>query len=286
MRGTAYDNPTDWLEFDDPSDEDQAWRVHVNFLMSNWRCLFGDGCPGHFGVQEAHTRPDVGCCSHGVWVEGDVEQVKERFARLTPEDMSPEGWAYIRKHGWLNVYKGDLDNPDPETFSAKTKVRDGGCVFALRANEGDGRIGCAFHHMGLRTGQPDHIDTMPDACWQAPIGSQSIDSDNGVRISTIEPWDADYWGGADEDGTHDSWMAWWCVDTPDAYSGGERLYVTYEKELRKMMGDGAYVEMARLLKEREHNYVSPMAGAVRNEGRPMLPLIVGNRTPKNIPRGA
>lgn len=293
MKGTTEGMTVDWLEFDDPVQEGefrQVWRVHLNFMLSNWTCLFGQGCPGNFGKQDAHTNPDLGCCTEGVYITSkeNFNQIQKQVHRLTEDDIGKKGLDHIRNKGWINVFDSDKnpDSPhDEDGMNSKTKVREGGCVFANRTGENGEKIGCAFLHQASREqGKPiseiDHTEVMPEPCWQLPIGLKyTEDPEKEVDHTWLVPWDADYWGGAEEDGTHDSWLSWWCVDTPDAYVHEKALYRNYERELRKMMGDAAYEKMCDLIAERTKNFVSPMPGAVRNEGRPLIPVFVGNRTP-------
>jgi hypothetical protein len=323
VKGTTSDHGslTQWLEFTAPNDPDEMWRVPVAFMLSSWECLFGRGCPGHFGVQDANTQPDVGCCSHGVFIGSRSERdfVQARVDELTDADwdadlrkrFAGDKWLRTirdRPHGlhrgendtWVCSCKEEFDDQKDAIehlssagFDSKTRVYNGSCVFNNKTGGSTGKIGCAFHHLGQRTGRPHHDETMPDACWQLPIGLRH----DGDGVNVLRPWDADYWGGADDDDKHDSWMAWWCVDTPDAYVGTKPLYKTMERELRKMMGDGSYDRMVELLAPYLHNIPGPptsgsfgsplvqkMPGAVTNEGRPMLPLLIGHRTPKRSPR--
>ena len=34
----------EWVSFDDPEEEGRRWQIDVTFLLSHWRCIFGDGC--------------------------------------------------------------------------------------------------------------------------------------------------------------------------------------------------------------------------------------------------
>lgn len=292
MKGTTGHATTDWLEFIDPDPERKtAWVVHLPFLLSKWSCLYGQGCPGLFGTQEKHIYPDLGCCGKGVHMNSKAEMSKlqSEVELLTEEDIGPKGLAYIRKHGWnVQLPPRPGDNTEDEDYTHfRTRVRDGGCVFAKRADDGDEKTGCAFVHLAARLRLGIHMDVMPDACWQLPIGHDlAYDEERDLTVRNIMPWDADYWGGKDDDGTHDSWMSWWCIDAPDAYQDPDTLpiYLKMELELRNIMSDAAYERMVELIEQRMGNYVEPMPGAVRNEGRPMLPLLVGNRTPKRQPR--
>ena len=277
MKGTVeYMPTTQWLDVKDPDNEDQVWRFHVPFLVSSWQCLYGNGCPGMFGTDQ---KPDeFGCCSHGAYLNSrtDVAKVQGYVDQLTEDDLGPKALAYIRKHGWLRELAplSKVDPDDPDSCNVKTKVNEGGCVLHNRQKDG-GKIGCALHHLAKRQGLT-HVDTMPQVCWQLPLAMKHDVDDRGITVSTIYPWDADQWEGADEDGTHDSWLSWWCVDTPDAYANGSRLYRTMEDELIALVGDKVYDTLNDYL--RTYNLpASTMPGVLRNEGRPMLPLIVNGK---------
>lgn len=304
MRGTAFNQPTDWLEFDaqgEPQDEGyEGWRIHVQFIMSSWECLYGRGCPGHFGVGESSTKPDIGCCSHGAWITDstDYNNVRANIAKLTPEDWDEANRKALGDQDPIIIFKkqdelveqhksGD-DEEDvvlvEEDYSMKTRVWEGGCVFANRNGGSTGKPGCAFLHMAMRTSaegeKVSHTETMPNVCWMLPLRNKEVDD-----VQTIQPWDAQEWGGEDDDDTHDSWMSWWCTDTPDAYLVGRNpLYVTMKEELIRVMGQKNYDYMVKLLKEREKEYgwavnKPAMPVLVEQGERPSLSFYVGNRKP-------
>jgi hypothetical protein len=241
-------------------------------------------------VQDDKTYPDIGCCTKGAWFEDeqDVKDVHEQFMKLTDEDWDVEQraksdvFANKGKHPFAVVHKTDQDG----TITAgKTRVVDGGCIFANRADGSvgaTGKIGCAFHHMAQRLGG-DHVDVMPNVCWQLPIRVDAeSDEDNELYVTTIHPWDVDKWGGKDPDGTHDSWMGWWCIDTPDAYIGSQPLYKSMEHELRTLIGDGPYEVFVSVLEKclADGTVARPkMSGVTANGGRKLLPLFVANREP-------
>ena len=55
--------PVEWLTFPAPDDPDRQYRVNVSFMLSNYECIFGQGCPGSLNK---HPSPDFGCCERGV----------------------------------------------------------------------------------------------------------------------------------------------------------------------------------------------------------------------------
>jgi len=281
MQKTEYKNGEDWVKFSVPDEdgEPEQWMVQSNFLLSNWTCIYGQGCPGLTPANENRYFDDIGCCKLGFWFTDieDYEKVEKQIKNLSKEDWDDELRQYVDKNGWANIYSIDRDNDE---INGKSKVTDFGCVFANR-NTGSvgstGKTGCAFHHLAARTGQ-DHVDVMPQVCWQLPI-KYEFDDDNDRHV--IQPWTVDQWGGEDEEGSHDHIMCWWCTETPDAYVGSKPVLAAMEHELREIMGDTAYDEMVRVLNARPKP--APMPGSVTNDGRPMIPLLIGNREPYKAP---
>lgn len=280
---TSSMTSVDWLELRDPNDENQTWRLHVPFLLSNWECLFGRGCPGttettpQGGAVSAGT--DVGCCNHGAFLEDkeDTERLAKHVAMLTEDDLHKKALDYVKREGYLVTF-----NEEEDEYNVKTKVRNGACVFANRyqdVREGDdpNRIGCAFIHLAARlnnmstTKSVDHTSTMPKVCWQLPFKTDHEYPDfTDEVITTIYPWDAAQWN---EEGNAD-YFEWWCVNSADAYSHKEPLFVSAKAELTALMGKEAYeLAAVELTKRRKANYVEPMP-AVGPNGRKMLPLSV------------
>lgn len=269
MKGTAHTGPADYMEF---VHDGKNYRANLSWLLSNWKCIFGEGCPGHFGEKDKTYAPDIACCSLGFWVDDqkDIDKVESYIGQLTDEDWDSELRKVVEEKGdWKIVYKDD-----DKDKSIKSRVHDGGCVFANRSNGSAGKPGCAFHHLADRIGK-HFTEVKPTVCWTVPLHTYNDEDD----VIVIDAWDADEWGGANSDGTHDKWMKWWCVDTPDAYVGTEPVYRYLEPELRLTIGDGPFDTMVAEIEKRKGNYVAPMPGAVLNDGRPLLPLLIGERTP-------
>lgn len=227
MRGAV--GPIEWLTFPAPDDDALQFRVNVSFLLSNYRCIYGEGCPG---ILDGRTEPDVGCCAHGVEFtdDEDFRHVAARVAELTVDDA--DELARIRIEGWYDKNKG-------RPF--RTKLVGGACIFANRFGGPAGKPGCAFHHLALRTGVHP-ADTKPEICWTVPLNfSDEEPVEPGGRATRIvSAFSADAWDGH---------IGWWCVDTPDAYTAASRVYVTFEHELRKSMGDAGYERMVELLRD-------------------------------------
>jgi hypothetical protein len=225
----AASGPVEWLTFPAPDDDERQFRVNVSFLLSNYRCIFGCGCPG---VLEGPPRTDLGCCAHGVeFTDGeDYRNVAAAVAELTAEDMDQV--AMLEREGWLVRKQG-------RPF--RTNLVGDACVFANRDGGPAGKPGCAFHHLALRTGRHP-ADTKPEICWSVPLNfSDEEPVEPGGRETTIvSAFTAAAWDGH---------VGWWCIDTPEAYTAAAPVYRTFEHELRKGMGDAGYERMVELLGE-------------------------------------
>jgi hypothetical protein len=222
----AADGPIEWLTFPAPDDDERQFRVNVSFLLSNYRCIFGCGCPG---ILEGAPPSDLGCCAHGVEFtdDDDFHHVARAVAQLTEEDA--DNLALIRRE-WFISKRG-------RPF--RTDLVGEACIFANRVGGPTGKPGCAFHHLALRTGLHPS-DTKPEICWSVPLNfSDEEPVEPGGRETTIvSAFTAQAWDGH---------IGWWCIDTPEAYTATEPVYRTFEHELRKGMGDAGYERMVELL---------------------------------------
>ena len=70
--------------------------------------------------------------------------------------------------------------------------------------------------------------------------------------SVLTEFSRDGWGEGGEE------FAWWCTEAPEAFTGGEPIYKTMEAELRLMLGDGIYEELAKYLDARYSAPTSPV----------------------------
>jgi hypothetical protein len=260
--------PVEWLTFPAPDDPDRQYRVNVSFMLSNYECIFGQGCPGSLNK---HPSPDYGCCERGVTFidEDDFAHVEDMVGQLTADDC--DNIDHVRNRGWF------LASRSGKPY--KTRKIAGLCIFGNRTGGAAGKSGCAFHHLAARQGK-HHTETKPFICWSVPLNfSQEEPEEPGGRDTTIvSAFTADAWGGTDDDEEADGrgHLGWWCIDTPDAYRGARPVYRSMEHELRKGMGDAAYEEMAQLLSGIERPRF-PMPGQRMNRGLPMIGQIVEQR---------
>lgn len=223
----ALDFPRAWVEFADPADPDHVLRCDLTWLTSRWTCIFGRGC---LGIDA--SRPDDGCCTLGAhFADRADERRVRRFARL----LTDEDWQLRREGRRRGVVEPDDDG------SSKTRVVDGACVFLNRPGFAGG-AGCALHSFALRTGRPP-LEAKPDVCWQLPIrrAYRDVERPDGTTYleTTIGEYDRRGWGP----GGHD--LHWYCSGSTEAHVGAEPVLRSCELELRALVGDAAYDELAR-----------------------------------------
>lgn len=271
----------DWFDF---GFEDVHYTVNLSFMVSNYTCVYGRGmCSLRQGVHDTEYRTDIGgCCFQGVDLEPEeVEQMEERISRLTPDIVNPKTYERIQSTGGGLKWNTTKDG---ERVNVHTRVFDGGCIFANRANEGDKR-GCSFHHLAEAEGT-EHVDTMPFVCWAYPISVSKFDAHEHPyqeeKHYVISNMVYEAWGFEEEKGESDEFVQAICTEIPDMYIGDRMVYRSYEREIRARIGDGAYERMAEEIEKRIVGIaqIAPTRGEVRNDGRPLLPLIVGNRRDK------
>ena len=299
----------DWFEItvpsDDPDEQGELLRLRfdVSFLLSTWKCIFGQGCPG---VLISGAMEDRGCCQIGVHMEAtddDYKRVRKYVNMLTEEDLDADLLKIVRSGKGNNGWRyQDKDGEDGEStlpgYYWHTKVVDGACVLANRAGGSTGKLGCSLHVLANRLGL-HHSDTKPNICWQIPMSVDTdYDEDTDQSTMTVTGTPASVWGS-----THPHNMSspgWWCTETPDAYVIGNQsslpalpesvdekveletagmVFRTNEIELRKLMGDQPYEMMAQVLREihLSGGRRTAMPGETINEGRPLLPLMVKKR---------
>jgi hypothetical protein len=219
----------DWVSFPDPR-EDRTWVVDVTFLLSRWRCIFGDGCQGVL----TGPAPELmqGCCSYGAHFidDEDVERVVAAAATLTPED-------------WQFHQGDDLDVvEDGEDGATVTRQVDGACIFLNRPGF-QGGAGCALHAAALRRRERP-MDLKPTVCWQLPLRREDEVDATGHVTSVVRQWDRRHWG---EGGFE---FDWWCTEAPEAFTGQQAVYESMADELREMVGTRTYRMLVAELERR------------------------------------
>jgi hypothetical protein len=119
-------------------------------------------------------------------------------------------------------------------------VFKGACIFLNRPGFAGG-AGCALHGWALRNGRHP-LETKPDVCWQLPVrrSFRDVERPDGSTYSevTIAEYDRRGWGS----GGHD--LDWYCTGRTEAHVAADPVYVSYEPELRELMGAEAYTVLA------------------------------------------
>ena len=225
----------EWVSVRDPADERRRYTFDVSFLLSSYTCIYGQGCEGvHPGAQD----PAIGCCTHGAYLtEDDDAAALEALVTDRLDATSMQFHAVAVADGVCTT------DEDGEPL---TRVVDGGCIFANRSGSGGG-IGCALHHLAAAD-DLHHATYKPTVCWQVPLHrtiEEVTANDGGVlEVHTIAAYERGHWG---EGGAE---FGWWCLDDEVAFVGRDPVYRSMEVELRLMVGDAVYAELADHLDSR------------------------------------
>jgi hypothetical protein len=225
----------EWVSIDDPDRSHLRYTFDVSFLVSNYTCIYGAGCQGiHPGEQD----PVLGCCAHGAYLNEDDDG--DELVRLVEEELDADTMQYHRKAR----RKGALAEDDEG--EVHTRVVDGACIFLNRAGFPGGE-GCALHHLAERDGV-HHMTHKPTVCWQVPIhrtvDEQVANDGETLEVHTIAAFERGHWGDGGAD------FGWWCLDDDTAFVGDRPVYRSMERELRVMVGDHVYEELAHELDRR------------------------------------
>jgi hypothetical protein len=226
----------EWVTFPAPKDKGRRWQIDVTFLLSNWQCIFGNGCQGV--LTEKAPELVLGCCSYGAHFSDVADRDQVARAAL---DLTPDEWQFAKIGRKKGIYK-KAGKDDDGTMEWKTRLVDDACIFLNRDGFAAGP-GCALHLHGMKTGQ-HHADLKPEVCWQLPLRRFDEDQDDGTVVTTLTEFARDGWGEGGED------FAWWCTEAPEAFTGAEPVYVSMRAELRKMLGKRLYRSVIGYLDER------------------------------------
>ncbi len=220
-----------WLSIEDAGDDDTTWLFDITFLLSDFGCIYGSGCPS------IDTEPDptgtLGCCTHGAhFVDAEDRQTVLASAAL----LTDEEWQFrdraTAKGGPLKKRKGDW----------VTRKVDGACIFLNRDDFANGG-GCALHIGALNRGKRP-LDWKPDVCWQVPIHLDVHQNDYGHETIFVQAWERRHWGPGGAD------FHWWCTENDEPYMSSSPLYLTARDELVEMVGQQVYDRLAEALDRR------------------------------------
>ncbi|MGZ6693131.1 MAG: hypothetical protein ACXVHQ_37745 [Solirubrobacteraceae bacterium] len=225
------------------------WEFDLTFMLSNFGCIWGRGCPD---IRRQGTAR--GCCVEGVEIyrgEGDTAGAEDlAMIRGRVEQLTDHGWQNRRvalRHGGSDPWGKARFKPD----SVHTRIYRGACIFHNRPDHPAG-AGCALHLAALRRGE-DPIDWKPQICWQVPLFFDSDPTTNTTKVRACRTAD---WG-------HEGIIDWWCTEREEAYTAARPVYLSMEQELRRMCGDDVYDELAAYCEARHR--------ARRTRRRPLRP---------------
>jgi hypothetical protein len=97
-----------------------------------------------------------------------------------------------------------------------------------------------------------HSETKPEVCWQLPLRRIDEEQDDGTVISKLTEFGREGWGEGGQD------FGWWCTEEPAAFGAREPVYRSLEPELREMLGDELYRQVATYLDERRRARPAPV----------------------------
>jgi hypothetical protein len=221
----------EWITIPIAGKEKRQWQVDVTFLASSYRCIFGQGCQGVL----TEPAPELvhGCCSYGAHASDKKDKRKiEKLAKELGEDEWQFRSVGLKRGVWKSVGKDD----------ERTRLVDGACVFLNRPGFPTGP-GCALHQHAERTGK-HFSETKPTVCWQLPLRAVDRDEEDDSITSILTEFGREGWGEGGEE------FCWWCTEAKEAFTAAEPVYKSMEPELRLMLGDDAYEQVAKYIDSR------------------------------------
>lgn len=221
----------EWVTFTD--DDGHSWQFDVTFLMSDYTCIYGRGCPGVF--TELAPEYEHGCCTYGAHFvdKADREATAARAAELGPDEWELRDRA--------EEMGGPIHRNDDGDWVTQTV--DDACIFLNRPGFEKG-AGCAFHQAAAARGERP-LDWKPQVCWQVPLRFDQWTDDNGHTTYLLREWKRHDWG---EGGAE---FAWWCTDDPLAFQGDRPVWRSLRDEIVELVGEGPYEKLVDYLVHRE-----------------------------------
>jgi hypothetical protein len=238
----------EWVTFDDPREKDRRWQVDVTFMLSAWNCIFGSGCSGV--LTEPTPELVLGCCSYGAHFSDKKD--RDRTVRLARK-LTREEWQFYD----VGHARGVVAKVGPN--GSRTRLADDACIFLNRVGWPTGP-GCALHQHAVNVGE-HFADWKPEVCWQLPLRRVDREEEDGSVTSVLTEFGREGWGPGGDD------FAWWCTEAPEAFTSDRSVYRSQEPELRRMIGDELYEQVAAYLDQRRK--VSAPAPAPHPAGTPV-----------------
>ena len=238
----------EWVTLRDPADDHRRYTFDVSFLLSDYTCIYGAGCPS---VYPDEREAAIGCCLHGAYLTDEDDG--DALTRTAVDELD----TTLMQHHAAAVSDGVLQTDDDG--EVLTRTIDDACIFLNRGGF-DGGIGCALHHLANARGE-HHLTYKPVVCWQVPLHRDIVEevANDGATLEThtIAAFERGHWGDGGSE------FGWWCLDDDRAFVGRSPVYRSMQVELRRMVGDEVYAELAAYLDRRR-----------RQRGRvPFLPTV-------------
>lgn len=244
--------PRETLTVEHDGDE---YVLDVPALMSNYRCIYGQGCRGTTpleGEGRGRRRPEdasvTGCCrtspvyrKASAEVTAGDEASDDSPLRVAPfvAELQPDEAQHFDR-----IAAGDWHTEDQDGdghWTARHTTERGNCIF-LNTEMPNGKTGCALFHVAARLGV-DPKDTRPFSCHTAPAAAFLLDNalrGGGQRVLvTLQP----HWFG---------WFAaegYFCTDDPAAFSADEPVFRRMAAEFSRLLGTEVYAALAPALEE-------------------------------------
>jgi hypothetical protein len=215
-----------------------SWEFDLTFMLSNYRCIWGRGCP-----DTRLERSARGCCVDGVEIyrgdrdrpgREDLKKIRGRVRQLTDEDWQNRRVALARggHEPWGKArFKSD---------SVRTRVYRGACIFHNGLDHLDGP-GCALHVAALRTAE-NAMDWKPRICWQVPL---FFDIDDKTKTTTVRACRTVDWGG-------EGYLTGGAPSIRTRSTPINRCASPWSAELRRACGDAVYGELAAYCQARRN----------------------------------
>lgn len=242
-REVPPDFPREWFEFVHPEDPLHSFTIDLTWVESTWSCRFGT--PECLGMHEEIR--EVGCCNHGAYMAD--EQDRDDLYNAVAE-LPAKYWQLRPKDTDSFLANGDITELEPwlewdEEDNMKTKVVDGGCIFANRNGHPTGP-GCALHQYAMAAGK-NIVGSKPEVCWQVPFSREDAyeERPDGQEIlrTTIGEYDRRQWGSGGED------FDWWCSGAPSCHAPRNDadaipVWRSMKAELIALIGEAPYEVLA------------------------------------------
>lgn len=251
--------------------EQDEYALDVLALMSNYRCIYGQGCQGvtpwdgEGPDNYLPADPSVtGCCRTTPGFNLATAEVADADAarldsplRIKPyvDALGPDD---AQHYDQIAAGKWYTEVEQSDGWDSRNAAVGGNCIF-LNTDTPQGKLGCALHHLAGRLGV-DPKDTRPIICHIEPAAAFVIaddlpDSGRRVLVTLRPPWSG--WFARDR---------YWCTSDPSAYSASEPVFRRMASEYTALLGEDVFATLLPVMEElwaQRHEHYE------RNWGRPV-----------------